>query len=140
MARSLPRTVDDFNRISNGRFPGFVGLDVVAVEDGHVEIAVDIAEHHIAPNGFLHAGVVVTLADTACGYGTVRTLPDDATGFATIELKTNFLGTALRGRVTCDAKLVHGGKRTQVWDATVTGPDGRTMALFRCTQTILRSG
>src|SRR5919201_1575439 len=56
----------------------------------------------------------------------------------TIELKTNFLGTATEGALRCDARLVHGGSRTQVWDATVRREqDERVIALFRCTQFIL---
>jgi uncharacterized protein (TIGR00369 family) len=66
-------------------------------------------------------------------------LPDGATGFTTIELKTNFVRTVKSGTIACEARRVHGGRTTQLWDATVTDPDGRTMALFRCTQLLLRS-
>ena len=93
---------------------------------------------HIAPNGYLHAGAVVGLADTACGYGCRVSLPEGATGFTTVELKTNFLGTALDGSILCTAELVHGGRTTQVWDAEVTDEgSGRKIALFRCTQLLL---
>jgi uncharacterized protein (TIGR00369 family) len=92
----------------------------------------------MAPNGYLHAGTVVTLADTACGYGCVLSLPDGATGFTTIELKTNFLRTATAGTLACEARLVHGGRTTQVWDAVVRHDSARTLALFRCTQLLLR--
>ena len=90
-------------------------------------------------NNFLHAGAVVTLADTCCGYATVRNLPEDAKGFTTLELKSNFLGTALEGDVTCVARPVHRGRTTHVWDAEVRSEkSGKTIAFFRCTQVILR--
>jgi uncharacterized protein (TIGR00369 family) len=90
-------------------------------------------------NNFLHAGAVVSLADTCCGYATVRNLPPDAKGFTTLELKSNFLGTALEGDVTCTARPVHKGRTTHVWDAEVRSEkSGRTIAFFRCTQVILR--
>jgi acyl-coenzyme A thioesterase PaaI-like protein len=47
----------------------------------------------------LHAGAVVVIADTLCGYGTIVNLPDGATGFTTVELKSNFVGTARDGVV-----------------------------------------
>jgi len=89
-------------------------------------------------NGFLHAGAVVTLADTCCGYGTVRALPAGAAGFTTLELKSNFLGTAHDGDIRCTARPLHQGRATQVWDAVVTA-DGsaKSIAQFRCTQMIL---
>ena len=91
----------------------------------------------LAPNGYLHAATVVALADSACGYGCIASLPNGATGFTTIELKTNFLRTALEGTLSCVSQLVHGGRTTQIWDATVTHEAGKTLALFRCTQLLL---
>jgi uncharacterized protein (TIGR00369 family) len=70
----------------------------------------------------------------------VRNLPEGATGFTTIELKANFLGTVLEGDVTVVAKPVHRGGTTHVWDAEVrAAATGKTLALFRCTQMILRA-
>ena len=93
----------------------------------------------LAWNGFLHGGSVVVLADSTCGYGTVNSLPDDAIGFTTVELKTNFLGTAREGYLACEARPLHRGRTTQVWDAEVSVEGGdRVIAHFRCTQLILR--
>jgi uncharacterized protein (TIGR00369 family) len=91
----------------------------------------------LAPNGYLHAATVVGLADSACGYGCIASLPGGASGFTTIELKTNFLGTALAGTLLCESQRVHGGRTTQVWDATVRDDSDKTIALFRCTQLLL---
>jgi 1,4-dihydroxy-2-naphthoyl-CoA hydrolase len=92
----------------------------------------------MAPNGYLHAGTAVTLADTAAGYGCTVNLPPGADGFTTIELKANYLGTAREGTIDCVARPVHIGKTTQVWDATVMHREtGKTIALFRCTQLVL---
>jgi len=97
-----------------------------------------VVPHLLAPNGFLHAGALVTLADTAAGYGCVANLPAGANGFTTIELKSNHLATALDGHVDCIARPAHAGRTTQVWDATVTHREsGRTLVLFRCTQMVL---
>jgi uncharacterized protein (TIGR00369 family) len=123
-----------------GRLPGLFGLELRAIENGHVEARMDLREDFLAPNGFLHAGAVVTLADSACGMGSLASLPDGATGFTTVELKSNFLRSARAGDgLACRATMVHGGRTTQVWDAVVTREsDGRELALFRCTQYLLR--
>jgi 1,4-dihydroxy-2-naphthoyl-CoA hydrolase len=119
-------------------FPGLLGIEVLAVESGFASARMEIDDRHRAPNGYLHAAAVIGLADTACGYGCILSLPEGGCGFTTIELKTNFLRTAQRGTITCEATMVHGGRTTQLWDATVSDPDGRPMALFRCTQLVLR--
>jgi 1,4-dihydroxy-2-naphthoyl-CoA hydrolase len=134
----IPLSADNFNEAGAARLPGRLGVEILAIDDSEVRARLSVEDHHLAPNGFLHAGTVVTLADTACGYGTVRNLPDGAIGFTTIELKSNFLGTALEGDLCCIARPFHKGRTTQVWDAEVTSSlKGKTIALFRCTQLIL---
>ena len=130
-------TMEQMNARLPGTLPGYLGLEIVRIAGDHVDARLTIRPELLAPNGFLHAATVVALADTACGFGAVAHLPAGARGFTTIELKTNFLGTAHEGTITCTATLVHGGRTTQVWDATVKNPGGQPMALFRCTQMIL---
>ena len=103
--------------------PGFLGIEIVGIRDGEVTARLEVKPHHLAPNGFLHAGTVVTLADTAAGYACIASLPEGANSFTTIEIKSNHLG-----------------RTTQVWDVVVTNEaNGKTIALFRCTQMILYS-
>ena len=130
--------VEGLNERGTGRLPGLIGLDVLEAGEGWLATRLELRDELLAPNGYLHAATIVALADTSCGYGTFVSLPEDAEGFTTIELKTNFLGTKLAGVITCEARLAHGGRTTQVWDATVTDDDsGKLLALFRCTQLIL---
>jgi 1,4-dihydroxy-2-naphthoyl-CoA hydrolase len=128
---------DRFRNLGENRLPGLIGIHVDEVEEGHTRMSLPLRDELLAPNGYLHAGTVVALADSACGYGCIASLPAGATGFTTIELKTNFLGTALDGTLRCEASRVHGGRTTEVWDATVTDESGKTLALFRCTQLLL---
>ena len=129
---------EQFNLRSQGKLPGHLGIVVTHVEKGLVRSELVIVEHLMAPNGFLHAGSVVTLADTSAGYGCIANLPAGATGFTTIELKSNHLGTAREGTIECVAKAAHIGRTTQVWDAVVTHRESaKVVALFRCTQMIL---
>jgi uncharacterized protein (TIGR00369 family) len=131
-------SADVLNKRGAGRLPALFGFRVMAVEQGLIVAELDIRPELLAPNGFLHAATVVALADTACGYGCIAHLPEGADNFTTIELKSNFIGTAREGTLTCVAKPVHMGRTTQVWDATVTRhSDGGTIALFRCTQMVL---
>ena len=131
-------TAAELNAFGARGLPGHLGVEIVMAEHGRVDSQMEIHEHHFAPHGYLHAAAVIALADTSCGYGCILSLPEGGTGFTTIELKTNFLRTAREGTITCEARLVHGGRTTQVWDAHVKTPDGRPMAEFRCTQLVLR--
>ena len=131
-------TVDAFTQRQIGYLPGELGIEVLEMKPGFVKSRLPVSKRLMAPNGFVHAASVVALADTSSGYGCIAALPEGARGFTTIELKSNFLGTALEGAIECEARAVHLGKTTQVWDATVTDGKGKTIALFRCTQMVLR--
>ncbi len=133
-----PRTANGFNRFGKDYLPGLLGMEVLAIGDGTVHARMPLRPEHLAPNGYLHAASVIALADTACGYGTISSMPEGAENFTTIELKSNFLGTAKNGAIACKATRMHGGRLTQVWDAEVKDEsNGRSIALFRCTQMIL---
>jgi uncharacterized protein (TIGR00369 family) len=131
-------TLEMLNQRGVGKFPGLVGLVFTRLEGSEVTAELRIRDELIAPNGFLHAGCVVTLADTCCGYGCFANLPAGASGFTTAELKSNHLSTARDGTIVSEARAVHRGRSTQVWDAIVIHRETqKTIALFRCTQIIL---
>jgi 1,4-dihydroxy-2-naphthoyl-CoA hydrolase len=131
-------TFEMLNQRGTGRLPGLVGFRVTAFDEGRIDAELDIRPDLLAPNGYLHAATVIALADTACGYGCIMHLPESATGFTTVELKSNFIGTALEGTIATVARAAHLGSSTQIWDAIVTRKaDQKTIALFRCTQLVL---
>ena len=130
--------LEQLNARGEGRLPGLIGIEVLSIEPGRLTSRLSLRPQLLAPNGYLHAATVIALADTSCGYGTIADLPDGAENFTTIELKSNFLGTAREGGIACIATRVHNGRTTQVWDAEVKDEvSGKTIALFRCTQLIL---
>ncbi len=102
--------------------------------EGHLVVSEEV----IAGTGFLFAQVVVGLADYLCAMGVPFHMPRECS-FTTVELKTNFLGSARAGeRIECRATPAHVGRTTQVWDARVdNATTGRPMALFRNTQLVL---
>ncbi len=125
----------------DGRLPGLFGIRFTTIAENRIEAELDIRPELLAPNGYLHAATIIALADTSCGYGCIAHLPPGAENFTTIELKSNFLGTAREGTLACLATPLHLGSTTQVWDAVVTDiARQRNLALFRCTQLVLWPG
>lgn len=131
-------SVDDLNKRAAGSFPAYLGITFTRGDATGVSAECPVRQELMAPNGYLHAGAVVSLADTCAGFACFSNLPDGASGFTTAELKSNFLGTTREGTIACTATFAHKGRSTHVIDATVTHVEsGRTLALFRCTQLIL---
>jgi 1,4-dihydroxy-2-naphthoyl-CoA hydrolase len=127
------------NAFARERHPGLVGVEVLSCEPDLVTGRLEVTAPLVAGTGFLWAPVVLTLADWLCACGMGPNLAEDES-FTTLEIKANFLGTvreggAIRGR----ARPVHRGRTTHVWDVEVEDEaSGRRIALFRCTQMVLR--
>jgi uncharacterized protein (TIGR00369 family) len=135
---STQHTLESFNQRGNGTLPGYLGIEILEIGHQSMTAQLPIKPHLLAPNGYLHAGSVVTLADTAAGYACIANLPEGAHSFTTIELKSNHFSTAREGTIVAVATVAHMGRTTQVWDVKVTDKsNGKTIALFRCTQMIL---
>jgi len=131
-------SLETINQIGEGKLPGLIGVEITEYGPDTVAGRFEVREELLAPNGYLHAASVIGLVDTLAGYGCIANLPDGAQGFTTVELKTNFLGTAISGRVCGESVPVHAGRTTQVFDARAwRASDGKTLALFRCTQMVL---
>lgn len=139
MPATLNRTsVESLNRANLEKLPGHIGLEITEVEDGRVVGRFEVRPDLVAHTGFLLAGSVLSIADILCAYGVSTVWPDGANGFTTAEVKCNFVGTLREGVVEVEAKMLHGGRTTQVWDAWARdAATGKLMAAFRCTQVIL---
>ena len=133
MSQITPELIRKFARES---FPGDLGIEPLEIERERARGRIVVDRRHLHPGGYVHGGVWTALGDTVAAWVTFRNIPPHH-DFTTIELKSNFFGTALEGTITAVATSVHLGRSTQVWDATVTGPHGKTIALFRCTQMVL---
>jgi uncharacterized protein (TIGR00369 family) len=128
-----------FNQWGEGRLPGVLGVEILEVASGLLRAKLEVRPELLAPHGFLHAGTVVSFADTCAGYGCLASLPEGVTSFTTMDLTTNLLGTARSGTILAEALLRHGGRTTQVWDVTISNAEtGKILALFRCTQFLLK--
>jgi len=131
-------SVEKLNRANVGKLPEHIGLEITEVEDGRVVGRFAVRPDLVAHTGFLLAGSLLSIADILCAYGVSTAWPEGASGFTTAEVKCNFVGTLREGVVEVEARMLHGGRTTQVWDAWARdAASGRLMAAFRCTQVIL---
>lgn len=138
MAAETDDRVKRLNDFARTKHPGMVGVELEICEADLVTGKMTVTEPVIAGTGFLWAPVVITLADWLCAAGMSPNL-QEGESFTTVELKTNFLGSAREGEVVSGrATPAHRGRTTHVWDVEVRNETtDRVIALFRCTQMIL---
>src|ERR1700731_4863783 len=85
-------------KVLPGTFPGDLGIELVAIDDEHVEGRMLVDRRHLHPGGYVHGGVWVAFADTVAAWGTLRNLAPSQ-NFTTVELKANVFVAAGVGDV-----------------------------------------
>ena len=95
-----------------------IGATLERVEPGEVTIAMPPDPALTQQHGYLHAGIIATIADSACGYAALSLMPADA-AVLSIEFKTNMLAPAGGDRFIARARVIKPGRTIMVCDATV---------------------
>jgi uncharacterized protein (TIGR00369 family) len=89
------------------------GASLQAVRKGEVEIALPFTDALVQQHGFIHAGVLATIADTACGYAALTLMPNEA-AVLTTEFKINLLSPARGDRFVATGRVVRAGRKLMV--------------------------
>lgn len=118
-----------------------LGARMMTVEPGVVEIALPFREDLTQQDGFLHAGVVTTIVDSACGYAAYTLMPAGA-GVLTVEFKVNLLNPAQGVRFVARGEVVKPGRTLMVCTGEVTAErengETRSVALMQATMIVMR--
>jgi uncharacterized protein (TIGR00369 family) len=105
------------------RFMATIGASVLSVKAGEVELVMPFAAQLTQQHGFIHAGVISTLADTACGFAALTLMPEDA-AVLTTEFKINLLSPAKGERFIALGRVVRPGKKLMVCLGEVFAEEG----------------
>lgn len=95
-----------------------LGATLTTVGQGHVEISLPFREDLTQQHGFLHAGAITTILDSACGYAALSVMPEGA-GVLSIEFKTNLLAPAKGSRFIARGRVVRAGRTIVVCSGDV---------------------
>jgi uncharacterized protein (TIGR00369 family) len=106
-----------------------LGFRLVEAERGHAVFECEPAEYHYNPIGIVHAGLAMTLMDSAMGLAFVTTLSEPV-GWTTLEVKANFTRalTTETGVVRCIGSVIHPGRRVATTEARLEDGQGRLCA------------
>lgn len=99
-------------------FPEYCGFEVVRVDRGIFETHLRLRPEHFQQDGFVHAGVISTMADHTAGYAAFTTV-SEAFRILTIEFKINFFKPAIGEAMDCRARVIQGGRKIIVSESEV---------------------
>ena len=110
-----------------------IGATLEKVEPGAVTIRLPFRDDLTQQHGFLHAGAIASVADSACGYAALSLMPADA-GVLSIEFKINMLSPAKGDALVARGEVIRAGKKIMVCRADVFSITGREEKLVAAMQ------
>jgi len=134
---------DNVAAMINERLGGYnqtMGLRFEKVTNAEVVGGLTIAAHHLQPYGIVHGGVHAGIIEAACSTGAAVDAFAAGRTVVGLENSTSFIRAARTGTLRVTAHPVTRGRRTQVWEATVVGDDGRILATGRVRLLCLEAG
>lgn len=99
-------------------FPSFCGFEVIRIQFGAMETKLKICQEHLQQDGFVHAGVLATLADHTAGYASFSTVSEHYR-ILTIEFKMNYFKPCTGELAVCKAKVINNGKKIKVVESEI---------------------
>ena len=126
----IEREIEERVRASFARqgLMGTLGAQLVTVAPGSVEIAMEPDPSNSQQHGFVHAGAVTAIADSAAGYAALTVMPA-GTGVLSTEFKINLLAPATGDRLVARGRVVKAGRTLTVAQSEVFAQDGDTEKL-----------
>jgi uncharacterized protein (TIGR00369 family) len=116
----------------------WLGLEVVDTGEGMAVVEMPTTEDMANHSGFVHGGMISTLADSAMGRS-LRTLKPGVVRAMSFDLKLTFIGAAKIGeKLRATGRVLHAGRRTVVTECRVEGKDGRLVATASATFAVTR--
>lgn len=123
------RVLDDFGR---QKVMQTMGVTLESVEPGEVQLQVPFRDDLTQQNGYLHAGVLSTALDTACGFSAYTLMSTDSS-VLTIENKINLLRPPNRGPFRVEARVIKPGKTVIVSEGKLYDVGGKLIATMSAT-------
>ena len=118
-------------------FPAHCGFAVDHVSEGRFETSLSVRPEHRQQDGFVHAGVIATMADHTAGYAAYTLIPETSR-ILTIEFKVNLFKPAVGGRLVCRSAIISPGKTILVAESNLfSKPESVEKHVARATVTLM---
>jgi len=129
-------TLQEINRICKNSFSDHLGISISEFKGETITGKLKITSVHQQPQGFVHGGVFLSLAETIAGAGSLLLVHKDGKAALGNSVNSQHLAAAREGELTCRAVLIYKGIFKHIWDVEITDDSGKLISVSRVTNSI----
>ncbi|MCE4965345.1 thioesterase [Staphylococcus chromogenes] len=111
-------------------------MKVLEQQEGYLKMEMPVSDKVKQPFGYLHGGATMALGETACSLGSTNLLDTSEEIPVGLEMSANHIKSAKEGSVIAEAKIIHQGRTTHVWDIRITDHQDNLISVMRGTLAI----
>ncbi len=130
---SLKSTLEELNSFSKGTLMEQLGIEYLEVKEGFVKAKMPVDKRTKQPFDYLHGGASIALAETIASLGSAVLVDLEKNEVRGAAVTANHIGAVSRGHVYAEAKLIHRGSITHVWDIEIKDQGGYRISVCRIT-------
>jgi 1,4-dihydroxy-2-naphthoyl-CoA hydrolase len=135
---NLNTPLELINRAMQNSLIGNLGIEVTKIDNGLVEGFLLLSEKNCRPDGILHGGANLAFAETLAGLGSMLITDIKEYDVLGSHVSGNHTGTLKSGKALAEAKIIHRGNKTHIWNIDVKDAEGRLISTIRVTNMIVK--
>jgi 1,4-dihydroxy-2-naphthoyl-CoA hydrolase len=117
---------------------GNLGIEVTQIGKGLVEGFLELSVKNSRPDGILHGGANLALAETLAGLGSMLLVNLKEYDVLGTQVSGNHTGVLIKGKALAEAKIIHRGNKTHIWNVDVINEEGRLISTVRVTNMLVK--
>lgn len=117
---------------------GNLGIEVTKTDDGLVEGFLPLSAKNSRPDGILHGGANLALAETLAGLGSMLLVDLNEYDVLGAQVSGNHTGVLVKGKALATARIIHKGNKTHIWNVDIENEEGRLISTVRVTNMIVK--
>jgi uncharacterized protein (TIGR00369 family) len=135
--KKILKTADELNALVPDTLMANLGITYLSVEYGNLRASMPVNHKTCQPFGRLHGGAALALAESVASAGSFALVNEYQWSVLGTEVSASHVGSASKGMVIAEAKLLHEGKTHHIWEVKVSTDSGKLISVCRITNTII---
>jgi len=131
-------SIEDINRLNDNTMMEHLGIEYTEASAGFIKATMPVDHRTHQPMGLLHGGASVALAESVGSVGSALLVDLAHYSVVGAQITANHLRSVSSGTVTAEAKIIHQGRNTHVWNIDITDDRGKTISTCRLTNFIIK--
>lgn len=131
-------TIEKLNQLNQGTMMEQLQIEYLEIGDGFLKAKMPVDKRTFQPDGILHGGASLALAETVAGLGSALIVDLKSFNVRGAQVSANHVGTAKKGWVVAEGRLIHRGKNTHIWNIDIKNELDKLVSICRITNFIVK--